>query len=142
MATYVHGKGSNFNMDNAAGTPVDFSSIISEANLDISLDTADTSHFGSNSKTYITGQNDATGSVTGLFDRTLLATITTLYAGFCAGTTVSATVQLGPEGTTTGSTKITQEMIMTSLKIGANVGSLVSVSFDLQRTGDTTFGNF
>lgn len=142
MATYVHGKGSNFQMDNAAGTLVDFSTIVTEANIDISIDTADTSHFGSNSKTYITGQNDATGTVSGLFDRTLLATLTAVFAALNAATIASVTVQLGPEGTVTGSTKLTQEMIMTSLKIGASVGDLVSVSFDLQRTGDTTFGNF
>jgi hypothetical protein len=33
-------------------------------------------------------------------------------------------------------------MIITSLEIGASVGDMVSVSFDLQRTGDTTYGNF
>jgi hypothetical protein len=67
MATYVHGKGAGFFMDNAAATQVDFSSIVTDAKLSIQLSTAETSHFGSSPKTYIAGQNEATGSVSGLF---------------------------------------------------------------------------
>jgi hypothetical protein len=129
-------------MDNSSGTLVDYSPVVTSAKLDIKMDTADTSHFGSNSKTYIIGQNDATGSVSGMFDRTLLGTLTATINALLAGTIASVTVQLGPEGTAVGSTKITQEMIITSLEIGASVGDMVSVSFDLQRTGDTTYGNF
>lgn len=142
MATYVHGKGARFSMDNAAGTLVDYSDVVSDANINISIDTADTSHFGSNAKTYITGQNDATSSVTALFDRARLGTIVAAFNGLLTGTIVSLTVELGPEGTATGATKISQEMIMTSLNIGASVADLVSVSFELQRTGDTTFGTY
>jgi hypothetical protein len=142
MATYIHGKGSNFQMDNAAGTLVDLSAMVSDAKISLKVDTADTSHFGSNSKTYIVGQNDGTSSVTGLFDRTMVGTITAAFNALLTGTPASLTVQLGPEGILTGSTKISQEMIITSLEIGASVGDLVSASFDLQRTGDTTFGVF
>lgn len=142
MATYVHGKGANFQMDNAAGTPVDYSAIVSDAKIAIKVDTADTSHFGSNSKTYITGQNDATSTVTGLFDRATLSTIQLALAALLAGTIPSLTVQMGPEGTVTGSTKITQEMIISDLEVGASVGGLVSVTIGLQRTGDTTWGVF
>lgn len=142
MATYVHGKGAKFSMDNASGTLVDYSDIVSDANINISIDTADTSHFGSNAKTYITGQNDATSSVTGLFDRGRLGTIVAAFNGMLAGTIASLTVELAPEGTAVGATKISQEMIMTSLSIGASVADLVSVSFELQRTGDTTFGTY
>lgn len=140
MATYVHGKGANFQMDNAAGTLVDYSDIISEANVSISIDTADTSHFGSNAKTYITGQNDATSSVTGLYDRARLATLTAAFNGLLAGTIYSLTVVLGPEGNATGATRISQEMIITSFEVGASIGDMVSLSMELQRTGDTTFG--
>lgn len=142
MATYVHGKGANFQMDNAAGTLVDYSDIVTEATISLSVDTADTSHFGSNSKTYIVGQNDGTSSVTGLFDRARLATITAAFNNLLAGTSASLTVQLGPEGTAAGATKITQEMIITSLEIGASIGEAVSVTLELQRTGDTTFTVF
>lgn len=142
MATYVHGKGAKFSMDNAAGTLTDISDIVTEANISINIDTADTSHFGSSAKEYITGQNDGTSSVTGLFDRTRLAMITSVFTSLAAGTIGSVTVELGPEGGASGATKISQEMILTSLEIGASIGDAVSVSFELQRTGATTFSTF
>ena len=143
MATYVHGKGAKFQMDvGTTPTLTDISDIVTEANISISIDAADTSHFGSNSKTYITGQNDATSSVTGLFDRARLLSLTQAFNKLLDGTVTSLTVELGPEGSATGSTKITQEMIITSLEIGASVGDVVSVSMELQRTGDTIFGNY
>lgn len=141
MATYIHGKGAKFSMDvGVTPTLTDISDVVAEANLNISIDTADTSHFGSNSKTYITGQNDATSSVTGLFDRARLLSLTQAFGALMAGTLVSLTVEFGPEGGATGATKMSQEMIMTSLEVGASVGDLVSVTIELQRTGDTTFG--
>ena len=142
MATYIHGKGAKLFIDNAAGTLVEYSDITSEANISISVDTADTSHFGSNSKTYIVGQNDGTSNVTGLFDRGRLGTITAAHNALIASTIASVTVELAPEGNATGATKISQEMIITSLEVGASVGDLVSVSLQLQRTGDTTLGTY
>lgn len=142
MATYVHGKGANFQIGNAAAALIDISPVVTDATISISIDSADTSHFGSNSKTYITGQNDAVSNVTGLFDRATVAMLTALFNAFVSGTVVSTQVVMGPEGTVTGSTKLTQAMIMTSLKIDAPVSGLVAASFDLQRTGDTTFGTF
>lgn len=142
MATYIHGKGASFQIADAGASLRDISAVVTEATLDISIDTADTSHFGSNSKTYITGQNDAVSNVTGLFDRTTLGYLTGLFTAFTTGTIVSTNVVLGPEGTATGATKLSQLMILTSLKIDAPVSGLVQASFDLQRTGDTTFGAF
>lgn len=142
MATYVHGKGAVFSMDNAAGTLVDYSAVVTEAKVSISLDTADTSHFGSSAKTYIAGQNDASGNVSGLFDRTLVGTLTASFNALMASTSLSLTVELGPEGSATGATKISGEYIMTSLEIGAAVGDAVHVSFNLQRTGATIFGTY
>lgn len=139
MATYVHGKNAKFFMDDASGTPVDFSDVVTDAKISLSTATADTSHFGSNSKTYIIGQNDGTSTVTALFDRDRLATITAAQAALQAGTATSLTVTMAPEGTATGATKISQEMIITSLDIDAAVANVVSASFNLQRTGDTTF---
>lgn len=141
MATYVHGKGAKFSMDvGTTPTLTDISDIITEATISINLDMADTSHFGSNSKTYITGQNDATSSVTGLFDRARLLSLTQAMSKLMDGTVTSLTVEMGPEGGATGATKLSQEMVISSLEIGASIGETVSVSFELQRTGDTTFG--
>lgn len=144
MPTYVHGKGAKLSIDTGtAGTALtDISDIVTEATISINIDAADTSHFGSNSKTYITGQNDATSSITGLFDRARLLSITQVFNSLCSGSVVSISVEMGPEGGATGATKISQEMIITSLEIGASVGDTVSVSLELQRSGDTTFGNF
>jgi hypothetical protein len=142
MATYIHGKGAKFFIDDASGSLTEISDVVTEAKISISTDTADTSHFGSNSKTYIIGQNDATSSVTALFDRARLTMLTAAAAALQAGTITSLTVVLAPEGNGTGAIKISQEMIITGLDISASVGDVVGASFDLQRTGDTTYGTY
>lgn len=144
MATYVHGKGAKFSLDTGtAGTALtDISDIVTEANISIDIDQADTSHFGSNAKTYIVGQNDATSSVTALFDRARLLSLTQVLNSLLNGTVASITVEMGPEGGASGATKISQEMIISSFEVSASTSETVSVSMELQRTGDTTFGTY
>jgi len=139
---FVHGKNAYIQLDNSSGTLVDLSSITNEISFSIAIDTAETSVFGTNAKQYITGQNDATISLTGLFDATSATVIEGTIDALIAGTIASATLVFGPEGNAAGKKKYTQETIVTSYEIGAPVGDVVSLSVEFQRTGATTISTF
>ena len=139
---FIHGKNAYIQLDNSAGTLVDLSSISNEVSYSLSIDTAETSVFGSNAKQYITGQNDATISLSGLFDATSATVIEGTIDALIAGTLASASLVFGPEGNGSGKKKYSCEVIVTSYEIGAPVGDVVSLTVEFQRTGATTIGTF
>lgn len=139
---FVHGKNAYIQLDNSAGTLTNISGIANEVSYSLSLETAETSVFGSSSKTYIMGQNDATISIQGLFDATTATTIEGAIDSLINGTNASLSFVFGPEGSGTGKKKFSGECIVTSYEIGAPVGDVVSLSVELQRTGATTIGTF
>lgn len=139
---FIHGKNAYIQLDNSSGTLTDLSSISNEVSWSMSIDTAETSVFGVSAKQYITGQNDATISLSGLFDATSAGVIEGTIDALIAGTNASATLVFGPEGNGTGKKKYTQEVIVTSYEIGAPVGDVVSLTVEFQRTGATTIGTF
>jgi hypothetical protein len=139
---FVHGRNAFIQLDNSAGTLTSLTSIANEVSYSMSIDTAETSVFGTSAKQYITGQNDATISISGLFDATSATVIEGTIDALIAGTLASASIVFGPEGNGTGKKKISCETIVTSYEIGASVGDVVSLSVELQRTGASTIGVF
>jgi hypothetical protein len=139
---FVHGKNAYIQIDNSLGSLTDISTISNEVSYSESIETAETSVFGTSAKQYITGMNDATVSVSGLFDATSAGVIEGTIAALISGTLASATLVFGPEGNGTGKKKYTMETIVTSYEIGAPVGDVVSLSVEFQRTGATTIGTF
>lgn len=139
---FVHGKNAYIALDNSSGSLTELSSITNEISYSQSIETADTSTYGTNAKTYITGQNDATVSLSGLFDATSAGVIEGTIAALIAGTNASATLEFGPEGDASGKKKYSMEVIVTSYEIGAPVSDVVSLSVEFQRTGATTIGTF
>ena len=135
---FVHGKNGYIQLDNSAGTLTNISGISNEITYSQSIDTAETSVFGLSAKTYITGQNDATISLSGLYDATTAGVIEGTIDALIAGTLASATLDFGPEGNGTGKKKYSQEVIVTSYEIGVPVGDVVSLNVEFQRTGATT----
>lgn len=139
---FVHGKNAYIQLDNASGSLVDISGISNEISYSQSIETAETSAFGTSAKTYIVGLNDATISLSGMFDTTLATTIEGTIDALIGGTNASATLVFGPAGNATGAKKYSQEVIITSYEIGMPVGDVVSLSVEFQRTGATTIGTF
>lgn len=137
---FVHGKNAAITLDDSSGTPTALTSISNEVSYSQSIETADTSVFGTNAKTYITGQEDATVSLSGLFDATSSAVIEGTIDALINGTNSSATLEFSPAGTATGAKKFTMEVIVTSFDISAPIGDVVSLSVEFQRTGATTIG--
>jgi len=134
---FVHGKSAVFKLDNSSGSLVDYSAYLEEVSMPRSIETAETTTFGSSAKSYITGLSDATISISGKFDSAADATL----AGVL-GQAATLSFEYGPAGSTAGLIKYSGECIMTSYEIGASVGDAVTASVELQVTGTITRGTW
>jgi hypothetical protein len=137
MPTFRHGKSTSFKVDNAAGTLTDISTSLTDVSFPRSVETAETTAFGSSAKTYIVGLSDSTVSVSGNFD----ATVDAHLAGVL-GQSATLSFEYGPEGSTAGQVKYTGEAIMTSYEKSGAVGDVVTFSSELQVTGAVTRTTF
>lgn len=134
---FVHGKDSVFKIDNAAGSLTNISTYVKDCSLAQSIDTPETSTFGDNAKTFITGLSSGTFSISGLFD----PTCNTVLAGI-VGASASKSFEYGPAGSTAGSPKYTGEAIMTSYSVTGDVADAVGFSAEFQVTGAITLGTY
>ena len=132
MPTFVHGKSTNFTLDDTAGSVRDLSNTLTSVDFPESIETAETTAFGSSAKSYIVGLSDATISLSGIWDATV--------DGYIAGGAepASRSFVYGPAGSTAGNVKYTGEAIVTSYSISNPVGDVVTYSVDLQVTGVVT----
>jgi len=134
---FVHGKSAVFKLDNASGSLVDYSAFLDDISFPRSIETAETTTFGSSAKSYITGLTDATVSLSGKFDATADSTIAAVV-----GQSATLTFEYGPEGSASGKVKYTGECIITSYEVGATVGDAVTASVELQVSGAITRTTF
>lgn len=138
---FRHGKNASFQVDASpgAGSRTDISAYCDSVQLPRSIATAETTTFGvaGGAKTYVTGLNDATISISGKWDSTL--------DGYMTAVLGSDTVLLwvyGPEGTTAGRRKFSGSAILTKYSVDSPVGDVVKFSADYQITGQITAGTF
>lgn len=139
---FSHGKVAVIKMDNAAGTLVDISAISNNVDYPESFGTGETTSFGQTAKSYLVGLTDATVSVGGSYDNTLMATIRAAVAA-CVTSTVGGsgqtlTIEYGPQGSGTGKPKYTFEAVPTGVSFSTPVGGIGTFKLDLQRSGPTT----
>ena len=137
MPTFRHGKSTVFKVDNSGGTLTDISNTLTDVSFPQTVETAETTSFGSSAKTYIVGLSDSTLSVSGNFD----ATVDAHLAGIL-GQAATVSFEYGPEGSTNGQVKYTGEAILTSYEKSGAVGDVVSYSAELQITGAVTRGTY
>lgn len=132
MPTFVHGKSTDFEVDDTSGTSRSLANTLTSVDFPETIDTAETTAFGATSKSYIVGLRDATISVSGLWDATI--------DGYIRGGTepASRSFIFGPAGTTSGNVKYTGEAIVTNYSQSNPVADVVTYSLDLQVTGDVT----
>ena len=132
MPTFVHGKSTNFTLDDTSGTVRNFSDTLTSVDFPDSVETAETTAFGASAKSYIVGLTDATFSLSGIWDATV--------DGYISGGAepASRSFVYGPAGSTAGNVKYTGEAIVTSYSISNPVGDVVTYSLDLQVTGAVT----
>ena len=135
MPTFVHGKATDFELDDTGGTSRSLSTVLTSVDFPETIDTAETTAFGATSKSYIVGLRDATISVSGLWDATV--------DGYIIGTEpATRSFIFGPAGSTSSNVKYTGECILTSYSVSNPVGDVVTFSLDLQVTGNVTRGTY
>lgn len=136
---FRHGKNASFKVDNSGGTLTDISAYLTDVSMPRSIETAETTTFGvtGGSKTYVTGLNDSTLSISGKFDSTVDAHLVGIL-----GQEASVSFEYGPAGTTAGYIKFTGESIMTKYDLSSPVGDVVTFSADFQITGSVTRATF
>ena len=131
MPTFAHGKSTDFAIDDTGGSSRNISDTLTDVSFPQTIDTAETTAFGSSNKSYIVGLKDTTISVSGIWDATV--------DGYISGTEpASRTFIYGPAGSTSGNVKYTGEAIMTNYSVSNPVGDVVTFSMDLQVTGAVT----
>jgi hypothetical protein len=121
--------------------PYDLSPWLNEVGASTSIDTADTSHFGTQAKTYIVGQDDGTFSFAGLYDgvRTNLEDkVTAIQA---AGAVLGWPVTVANDGGAQLARRVRYGVgRQTSWEISAPFADVVSVSGSLQADGGIRSG--
>ena len=135
MPTFAHGKSTDFAIDDTGGKSRNISDTLTDVSFPQTIDTAETTAFGSSNKSYIVGLKDTTISVSGIWDATV--------DGYLSGTEpASRSFIFGPAGTTGGNVKYTGEAIMTNYSQSNPVGDVVSFTADFQVTGSVTRGSY
>ena len=135
MPTFVHGKSTNFSLDDTGGTIRDISDTLTSVDFPETISTGTTTAFGATSESYIVGIRDASISLSGLWDSTI--------DGYIIGTEpATRTFIFGPAGNTSGYVKYTGECILTNYSVSSPVGDVVTFSLDLQCTGGVTRATF
>lgn len=135
MPTFVHGKSTDFALDDTGGTSRNISDTLTDVSFPQTIDTAETTAFGSSNKSYIVGLKDGSFSVSGIWDATV--------DGYISGTEpTSRSFIYGPAGSTGGNVKYTGECILTNYAVSNPVGDVVSYTLDLQITGAVTRGTY
>lgn len=125
---YLHGKSTAvlFGGYNLSG-------FLNEASVSESAETAETTAFGNNAKTYIMGLVDGTMSLSGMFDAATDAVepvITTVL-----GSDTASVVSVVPGGLTLGGPSYGCNSRLTTFEVSAPVADVVSLSAEVQATG-------
>lgn len=124
-----HGKNSGVLMGK-----YDISAYLNEASASMSLETAETSTFGTSAKTYILGQNDATISFSGLFDGDAGA-ISAAFEDVIGNDLTPAITLAYDGGVVEGRSCAIANGKQTSYEVSAPVADVVSLNGEFQVTG-------
>lgn len=130
---FIHGKGAS-----VLHGAYDLSSYLNDGSVATSVETAETTAFGSSAKTYITGLNDGTMSASGMFDGAANAVDEILTASI--GSDTLSPVSFFPAGYANGARVSLLQAKTTSYNVSAPVGDVVSVTYDAQADGGIDHG--
>jgi hypothetical protein len=128
----VHGKGTVVKVGNSAAVLTDISAYTNSEDLSRQADTAETTTFGANSKTYIPGLKDGTFSLSGVWDPALDGTMDGIL-----GLSARA-FEIYPAGSASGSVKYSGNAICTEYSGSNPVDDAASWSASFQISGDVT----
>jgi hypothetical protein len=134
---FVHGKSTDFRIDNSGGTLTDISAYCDSVDFPQTVETAETTTFGDSNKDYIVGLKDSTISFSGKWDSTLDGILAPIL-----GQAASVSFQYGPAGSTVTNVKYSGECFLTSYQVTGSVGDVVTFSAEAQVTGAVTRGTY
>jgi len=117
----------------------DISAYLNEASPSMSLETAETSTFGSNAKSYITGQNDGTISFSGLYDG-VAGAIDAIFTDIIDNDRTPVITIAQDAGLVAGNKAVLAQAKQTSYEISMPVGDVVSISGEFQVTSGIRTG--
>lgn len=139
----IHGKDTYFSLEDSGGsTERNIGPYVNSATFARQNDTHDTTCYGAEGHTFITGLTNGTITVAGLWDKTALVGSATVLDALLDLDTTTMTFVYGPEGNTAGQVKYTGEAILQSLDHSSPVADLVTFSATLQITGTPTKTTF
>jgi hypothetical protein len=125
-------------LGNAAGALQNVSSYADNFSWPQTVDTLETSAFGTAAKTFIPGLTDGdTISVSGPLDVTLFTQLTALKA---AGSITP--IIYGPGGSVASQARVAGSVFVSALNFSTSVGGRVEYTASLQVTGATASGTF
>lgn len=131
MPTFVHGSNSDIVVDTS-----NISDKVDSVTHDRSVDTAETSAFGNDDKTFLAGLEDGGFSLAGHWDTTGDGVIDGCFDGALVNLTY------GPGGSAGGAIKYTCAALITNYSTSSSVADRVNWSVSLQRSGALTRGTY
>ena len=118
---FIHGKDTKVIIEST-----DLSSFLNSAEPSRTADVGETTTFGNDNKTFITGEKDGTVSIGGFFDATADATLQPLMGG------AAFDLFVGYDGTTNGNQCAFGVGNITNYAVSSPVGDVVATSVDVQ----------
>ncbi len=140
----IHGKLAQFWMSDAGGTERELTSYLDSIEVPGTSDSAETSAFSDEDKTYVNGLKGHTvrGGGKNSYTANGPDDILSNVLGGGASGTITPTFKWAPGGSTTGLIYYTGTMIVTGYSPSAPLGGAQAFSFDGQVTGAVTRGTF
>jgi len=134
MPTFNHGKNVNVFLDE-----FDFSTYFNDVSASTSVDTAETSAFGTSAKTYVVGHRDGTVSLSGMFEGTA-STGTDEFFDSALGASTKTLVIVAPSGHSNGAGAILLQADDTSYEVSSAIADVVQASAEFQSTDAVEHG--
>jgi len=133
---FLHGKKTTALMNE-----YDLSSYLNDASVSYSADTAETTTFGDDAKTYIVGHDDGTLSLSGMFEGSTTGVDTAIAAVLESGTVPNETTTSVIYGTPAAGSKASLVFgLVNSYDISAPVADVVAASIEVQGSGGINQG--
>lgn len=131
---FVHGKNTAVLLN-----AFDLSAYLNSADQTITVETAETTCFGSSAKSYIPGLRDGTVSVGGYFDGAANAVDSVMATAI--GSTSNSVLSVADEGLTIGNRALVVQAIDTSYQVTGAVGDAVTIAAEFQVEGSGAGGS-
>jgi len=134
MPTFAHGKNVNVFLNE-----FDFSTYFNDVSASTSVDTAETSAFGTSAKTYIVGHRDGTISLSGMFEGTA-STGTDAFFATALGSSTKNKIIVAPQGNSLAAGAIMLVADDTSYEVSSAIADVVQASAEFQSTDAVEHG--